>query len=123
MTTKRLRNIYRPYFLRREKKDVFKSSDTPSQTKDTKPADEEGKGSPTTLCAKKFDLIVWLELTQHQKRMYRAFLQVAFNFFSLSLSLSLLKEWVLIIRQCEFRFVRVHASETLSTKLNRLFRQ
>lgn len=68
-----LRNIIAPYFLRRDKKDVF-------GTQTTEKAEDEHAGAVSdslqpAQMGRKSDMIVWLKLSQPQRRLYTAFLQ------------------------------------------------
>eukprot|EP00898_Chlorokybus_atmophyticus_P003685 jgi/Chlat1/4317/Chrsp29S04475 len=64
-TEKQLRERIQPFFLRREKKDVFG---------DGQVAETGTSASNPGIKGKKKDLIVWLRLTPQQKRLYMAFL-------------------------------------------------
>ncbi len=67
-----------PYFLRREKKDVFqnkespKKAEDPNDNKENKPVSSPSKFA---LKAKKIDLVVWLQISDAQKEVYEQFIK------------------------------------------------
>lgn len=75
-----LRHRVAPYFLRREKKDVFPSSGTTTTTSSSSAAGagNDGATAPATttpsLTARKMDMVVWLKLKPLQQHVYKAFL-------------------------------------------------
>lgn len=89
--TQKLRKIIHPYFLRREKKDVFKTSDDPVPAPIAAPvADETNQLAQSsesvealvdpleklTIKVKKNDYVVWIKLKPVQIKLYADFLAV-----------------------------------------------
>jgi hypothetical protein len=75
----KLRSVIAPFFLRREKKDVIKTSN-PDAGVNPAPLVPDPKAHGTgqrqmDMSAQKNDLIVWLKPTPEQKRLYVSFLQ------------------------------------------------
>jgi hypothetical protein len=79
-----LRKLIEPYFLRREKKDIFPphteaqqtATDQVAQTVNTSPQNNTGEKT-LALTVRKNDFIVWLPITVPQHSLYCSFLQSA----------------------------------------------
>jgi len=68
-----LRSIIAPYFLRRDKKEVFGEQQT--DTKEDTPAGVVKETVQPAPMGRKSDMIVWLKLSKPQRSLYTAFLQ------------------------------------------------
>lgn len=74
----KLRSVIAPFFLRREKKDVIKTSNPgggPNPSSSAPAAAAAPGQRQMDMSARKNDLIVWLKPTAEQKRLYVSFLQ------------------------------------------------
>ena len=68
--SEQLREIIRPYFLRRTKADIFSADNNPTNDSSNKTEDSQSSCTPQLNCSKR-DLIIWVYLESLQLKLYQ----------------------------------------------------